>query len=154
MLQMIAFARGVRVHFRPGVAVAEGGADFSAGTDLEAGLPGFLEKERQQIPVCVGAGAVPDFAICRLRGLEIVEEARNGLGFGPVDVVGFDEVVVWEAKTARKAEHQLFGDGLNGVHEFEAFGLEAGQIGIVEPFAFHVLTKLHLIGLFLICRAR
>ena len=39
-------AGGVGVHFRPGVAVAEGGADFSAGTDLEARLSGFLEKQR------------------------------------------------------------------------------------------------------------
>ena len=102
----------------------------------------------------MGAGTVPDLAICLPRCLEIVEEARNGLGFGPPDVVGFDEVVVWEAEPAREAEHQLFGNGLNGVHEFQAFGLEAREIGVVEPFAFHVLAELHLIGLFLIGRAR
>ena len=63
----------------------------------------------------------------------------------------FDKVVVGEAEAACEADHQLLRDVLDTVHERETRGLEAGKILVIEPFAHHILSELHLVTLFAIC---
>lgn len=47
-----------QIDLRPGIADPEIRDGVPAGTDLQAGLARFLEQERQEVPVGVGAGSV------------------------------------------------------------------------------------------------
>lgn len=65
-----------------------------------------MDEERYEIPVGVRACAVVAFRDGEggVDG-EVVQEAENGLRVGPGDVMGFYEIVVWEAEAAGEAEH-------------------------------------------------
>lgn len=142
---------GRGIDLGPGIADGERRGGLAAGADLETALAGALEEQRDEVPVDVGARAI--VVVGDGHGavdLEVVEQAQDGLGLGPRDVVGVDEVGVGKAEAAREAEHELFADGLRFVHECEGGGLEGGEDGVGKPETVHVGAELHLVAFLLV----
>lgn len=60
------------------------------------------------------------------------------------------EITILKPQSARKTDHELFGQGLTVAHEGFRLGFEAGKERVGDPHAGHVGPELELVGFLLV----
>jgi len=143
-----------RLDLGPHIANPEARDGFPPRADLEPALACALEEQRHEIPVCVCAGAVVAWRCGDGRiDCEVVEESQDALCFRSRDVMGLDEILIWEAQASREADHEFLRDAVGLAHEVERCVFEAGEGTVGDPHALHVCAELELVGFFLVGHA-